>query len=95
MEMRKVLLNHEDFQQYLAGNEVECPPDQLVNGVRTGDHIIVYKNSVASVVDAAVPTREKQADYIGVEGTVTQVNHLHPVGDRSQRLLQTVYIKKL
>ena len=95
MDLKTVLLDNNKYHEYLNGQEVECPASKInTRNIQPGDHIMVYKDSLGVKTGVGVPTREKQSDYIGVEGTVTQVNKLaREEGDNT--ILQSLVIKML
>jgi hypothetical protein len=73
----------EEYEQYLNGTEVTATANSTDN-IFEGDHVLVFRNSIPAHTSVAVP-REKQADYIGVEGIVTKLidriytdDHLEP-----------------
>jgi hypothetical protein len=83
----------EKFSDYLKGNEVEATVVKTGAALYTGEHVLVYKDSIASTADVTVPKQE-QSHYIGIEGTITQL------GYRSQDQLngqqtQLVKVKKI
>lgn len=95
MELKTVLLNNNLYQEYLNGQEVECTANQINNkNIQPGDHIMVYKDTLASASDIPTPTREKQSEYIGIEGTVTQINTLTGI-HRNEAALQSLKVRKL
>lgn len=71
MELKTVKLATADFENFLAGIEVFCPaPFPTPN---EGEKVMVLRDSTANHTAAGVPTRERQSDYIGVQGIVTHV----------------------
>jgi hypothetical protein len=60
-----------NYENYLNGEEVMTimvSPDYIFEG----DHVMVYKDSIPVNTSLTVP-REKQSEYIGVEGIVTKL----------------------
>ena len=81
MDQKAVKLDGTTYREYILGKEVTCRASQLgSNSVREGDVVIVFKDTVASNVSVAPPTRESQADYIGVEGRITRMENDGPSG---------------
>lgn len=75
--MKTLYILPEDFQQFVNGSEVNCTISNE-KSIQPGEEVLVYKDSVAAITDAATPTREKQDDYLGLEGIVTSVQQAPP-----------------
>lgn len=72
--LKTIRLEGTEYEQYLAGNEVMCEATHLTTrDVREGEHVMVYKDTVANHTNVSVPRREMQSEYIGVEGMVTGI----------------------
>jgi hypothetical protein len=96
MEPMKIMLKQEDYKEYLQGREVECSPERIPDkNIAPGDRIMVFKNTIASRMDVATPTREQQSDYLGLEGTVLHVNTLSKSIDAEDSTLQSIIVKKI
>ena len=80
MEMKSVKLDPDHYQKFLSGKEVFCNVSYAHGTIQTGDEVIVLRDSTANHTTASTPTRERQADYIGVKGKVTSVTR-NPGGD--------------
>ncbi len=94
MDLKTVLLESKGYQEFLAGNEVECTADHINNkNITMGEHIMVYKDSLANATELSLPTREKQSEYVGIEGTVTAINS--PIETDASYSKQTLRLKKL
>jgi hypothetical protein len=66
-----VITLKEDYNRYLQGDEVLITVN-LSDNIFEGDHVLVYRDSIPVKTNIAVP-REKQSEYIGVEGVVTKL----------------------
>lgn len=70
MNLKSIRLDSEDYHEYLSGKEVIC---RVKEKITVGEQVLVLIDSTANHTDAAVPTRARQADYIGVNGAVTAI----------------------
>jgi hypothetical protein len=89
MQLHQVLIKN--FQEYLAGREVEATIT-LKEGevVSPGESVLAVKDSIAAKTNIPVP-RSKQDHVIGVEGTITEIQSRDSVkGNR----VQVVKVKK-
>jgi hypothetical protein len=78
MNLKAIKLDNNSYHEYLDGKEIACDASSLNNkNLHEGEHILVYKDTVASGTDVGVPKREMQSEYIGVEGLVTRVQEDH------------------
>jgi hypothetical protein len=74
MNLKSIKLDNKTYDDYLHGKEVRCAATQLTSkNLHEGEHILVYKDTVANNTNSAVPKREMQSEYIGIEGVVTKV----------------------
>jgi hypothetical protein len=74
MNLKTIKLDANSYQEYLAGKEVACEATQLTTkNLQEGERVMVFKDTIATNADVAVPKREMQSEYIGVEGQVTSV----------------------
>jgi hypothetical protein len=74
MHLKTVKLDHSSYQDYLEGKEIHCEAGKLTTKeVEEGEHIMVYKDTVATNTNISLPRGEMQAEYIGVEGMITKV----------------------
>lgn len=89
MAFQQILLRKEMYENFVNGQVVEVRMNSPESPFRTGEHVMVHKDTVAAATTATVPVREDQADYIGIEGRVLHVER--SASNASQRLL----IKKL
>jgi hypothetical protein len=95
MELKRVLLNNTKYHEFLGGQEVDCFRELVhPKDIQQGEHIMVYKDSIAAKTGVTAPTREKQSDYIGVEGTVTAITILEDITNNNHSI-QTITVKKL
>jgi len=60
-----------NYENYLNGEEV-MTTIKSHDYIFEGDHVMVYKDSISVNMNITVP-REKQSEYIGVEGVVTKL----------------------
>jgi hypothetical protein len=60
-----------NYENYLNGEEV-MTTIKSHDYIFEGDHVMVYKDSISVNTSITVP-REKQSEYIGVEGVVTKL----------------------
>lgn len=96
MEMKSLTLDNATYHEYLEGKEVSCTADHLTNkSVKEGDHIMVYKDTLASNSDVPLPRREIQSDYIGTEGIVTSVRKNRTEHENTPETVNEVFIKKI
>ena len=70
MNLKSIKLDSENYHEYVSGKEVIC---HVKDRLTVGEQVLVLKDTTANYTDAAVPTRERQADYIGVNGAVAAV----------------------
>jgi hypothetical protein len=66
-----VITLKDDYERYVRGDEVLITV-KLHDNIFEGDHVLVYKDSIPVTTSVAVP-REKQSEYIGIEGVVTKL----------------------
>jgi hypothetical protein len=60
-----------NYENYLNGEEV-MTTFKSHDYIFEGDHVMVYKDSISVNTSITVP-RDKQSEYIGVEGIVTKL----------------------
>jgi hypothetical protein len=78
MNLTSVKLDNNSYHEYLEGKEVLCPASALATKhLAEGQHVLVYKDTVAAGTNISPPKSEMQSEYIGVEGKVTNVNIMH------------------
>ena len=82
-----------DYESYLKGNEILTTIDASDN-IFEGDHVMVYKDSIPVKTNIPVP-REKQSEYIGVEGIVTKLINRVYDDEHIDPRKQTVAVKIL
>jgi hypothetical protein len=82
MNLRSIRLDTDSYHEYLSGKEVICHAKEIA----VGEQVLVVRDSTANHTDAGVPTRERQADYIGVNGTVTAI--LNNTGSDQQIMIR-------
>jgi hypothetical protein len=70
MEPQTILLDPAIYHDYVEGKEVSCASKLSLH---TGDHVMVYKNSLAASTSIPVPHSSWQSESIGIEGLVTSV----------------------
>jgi hypothetical protein len=78
MNKQTILLEPRTYHEYVEGKEIHCASRLPLE---TGDHVMVYKNSIAASTSISVPHSSQQAEAIGVEGLITGVEHNGPVAD--------------
>ncbi len=72
MELPKVIIK-DNYAEYLNGKEVKASlVSSASSPLQPGAHVIAFKDSIAAASEVPVP-KQQQAHYIGIEGTVTQV----------------------
>jgi hypothetical protein len=81
MDLPKVIIK-DKYADFLIGKEVEATVVSEPRDVEKGMHVMGFHNSMAVHTSVTVP-REKQSQYIGVEGMVTEIR-TDPSGDRSE-----------
>jgi len=81
MEHQSINLNNTMYHDFLSGKEIVFITSQ--KPLKVGDHLIVYKNTLAATSSVSVPTTELQSDSIGVEGIVTNAK---PTDETSQQI---------
>lgn len=83
MNLKTIKLDNDSYHEYLDGKEIRCAARALENkSLSEGEHVLVYKDTVAASTSLSPPKSEMQSQYIGVEGTVTRIN-LHD-GDQDE-----------
>jgi hypothetical protein len=74
MNLKSIKLDKTNYHDYLEGKEVLCSASSLTTkNLREGEHVLVYRDTVAANTDVSLPKREMQSEYIGIEGLVTSV----------------------
>jgi hypothetical protein len=66
--MKSVKLDLHNYHRYLEGDDVHCRPKETF---QQGEHVMVFKDTVAVSTGIAPPRSESLSDNIGVEGLVT------------------------
>jgi hypothetical protein len=75
MNLKAIKLDNNTYHEYLSGKEVTCSASDLANkSLHEGEHILVYKDSVAASTSVTLPRGEMQSEYIGIEGLVKHVD---------------------
>ncbi len=69
MDLPKVIIN-DNYTDYLNGREVEATAVDGGRRLEKGMRVMGFHNSIAVNSNVSVP-REKQSQYIGVEGMIT------------------------
>jgi hypothetical protein len=78
MNLPSVKLDNNSYHEYLEGKEVLCPASAVATRhLAEGEHVLVYKDTVASGTNISPPKSEMQSEYIGIEGRVTNTNVTH------------------
>ncbi len=67
MNLPTININRELYHEFVNGLEVMIDANA---GLSPGDHVLVYKNTIAAESSVAVPHVTQQSDSIGVEGVV-------------------------
>lgn len=70
MNKQTILLEPTIYHDYVEGKEIHCFSKF---DLHTGDHVMVYKNTIAASTSVPVPHSSQQSEAIGVEGIVTIV----------------------
>lgn len=79
MNQKTIKLNDSTYHEYLEGKEIVCNASALDDKtVAEGERVLVYKDTVGTNTDVALPKREMQADYVGVEGVITAIDQTQP-----------------
>lgn len=92
MELPKVIIK-DAYSEYLEGKEVKAAlADSSSAPLQPGAHVLAFKDSIAAATDVPVP-KQQQAHYIGVEGTVTEVEAVSSGHATSER--QLIRVKKI
>lgn len=91
MNLKTVYLK-DNYLDYLTGAEVESILNTKNMTMEPGQHVLVFKDSIAAVTDIAI-TPEKEPDNIGVEGLVTQVSQVTDLNKGST--VQHLKLKRL
>lgn len=76
---------------YLNGKEVDATAESTEN-IFEGDHVLVFRNSISATSSVSVP-REKQSDYIGIEGIVTKLTDRIHTDGHVERKTQIMTVK--
>ena len=71
--IQPVYLGTTSYTAYLAGAEVQSSVDTNNKKMEPGQHVMVFKDTVAASTSLPVPA-DKESESIGVEGMVIQVN---------------------
>jgi hypothetical protein len=75
MNLKTIKLDNNSYHEYLEGKEIRCSTWAIANkSLAEGEHVLVYKDTVAAGTSLSPPKSEMQSEYIGVEGEVTRVN---------------------
>lgn len=75
MNLKTIKLDNNAYHEYLDGKEIRCAAGAVDNKLLTeGEHVLVYRDTVAAGTAASPPKSEMQSQYIGVEGMVTRIN---------------------
>jgi len=91
MNLQTVYLR-DNYHDYLTGAEVESILNTKNTIMEPGQHVLVFKDSIAAVTNLAI-TPEKESDNIGVEGLVTQVRQVTDLNKGST--VQHLKLKRL
>jgi hypothetical protein len=78
MEIKSLKLDSENYHRYVNGSEVTCIPRTGKADFLPGEHVMVYKDTVATNSAAGVPKGEYLTENIGVEGMVVAVGSERP-----------------
>ena len=73
MDLPKVIID-ENYSDYLNGKEVVATVVSQKSPVEKGMLVMGFHNSIAVNTGISVP-REKQSQYIGIEGRVTEIQY--------------------
>lgn len=91
MELPKVVIK-DNYQEFLNGERVRASvigTSQIV--LQPGTRVMAFKDTIAATTNIPVP-KPQQSHYMGVEGTVTEVDHSFGSSNIGN---QIVHIKKL
>lgn len=84
MDLPKVIIK-ENYNDFINGKEVEATVALAGSRLAEGMHVMGYHDSIAAKTAIAVP-REKQAQYIGVEGIITAISPRTAEAQHRQRV---------
>jgi hypothetical protein len=73
MNLETVFLEGNTYKAYLQGDEVESTFSTANKNMQPGQHIMVFRDSVAANSVLTVPA-DKESASIGVEGMITKVD---------------------
>jgi hypothetical protein len=74
MHLKSVKLDDTSYHEFLAGDEIHCEAGKLTTkNLAEGEHVMVYRDTVATNTNISLPKSDMQSEYIGVEGMVTKV----------------------
>lgn len=73
--MKSIHLSTIDYHTFLEGQELEYFADKRLS-FSLGEHVMIYKNTVAALSDVSLPESALQADAIGIEAMVTAVDNV-------------------
>lgn len=71
MNKPTILLAPAMYHDFVEGRQIQCSSDLELH---SGEHVVVYKNTLAASTSVPVPHSNQQSDSIGVEGIVTIVD---------------------
>ena len=71
MSLQSINLKPVLYHDYVEGKDVVCSSSLL----QPGEHVMVFKDTIAATSSVPVPHSSQHSDSIGVEGIVTAVQH--------------------
>jgi hypothetical protein len=74
MDLKTIKLHTPDFEKFLSGTEVDCQCKTAGGLPQQGEEVLVLRDTTANHTFVGTPTRERQADYIGIKAIVTRVS---------------------
>lgn len=73
MKLKSINLSVPVYHDYVSGTAVALSPAKIELSV--GEHVMVYKDTVAASSSVSVPKSTQQSDSIGIEGVVTNIRN--------------------
>ncbi len=76
MNLKTIKLDREKYHEYVEGKEITFPAAAIDNkdDLQEGEHVLVFRDTVAANTNVSPPKSEMQSQYIGVEGMITRAN---------------------
>jgi hypothetical protein len=78
MDLKTIKLPTPEYEKFLSGTEVACRVKTADGSPLRGEEVLVLRDTTANQTVAGAPTRERQADYVGIKAVVTRVSQSGP-----------------